>query len=1000
MRLTKWMSILIVVLSVPLLKAQPFHLQLFDTQDGLLSIDISALHQDKQGNLWIGTAVGLSKYDGYTFKNFTTTNGLPKGRVNTILETEEGHLWISTEKGIAYYKDSSFQTVSFKPSPSAEIIRKIHLSPEGDLWLGTNEKLSFLKAENKSKSLTFPDSSFFHQYPGKWFVSSFASAHNQPFLINNYNQIIEYKQGIFDTLATGKNGIYDFFYQMNYQGDGSVIIGSREGDIYNFLNQQLTPIIPSDPDRIKLMSIVERAQQFYILEENGLLILDRQTLDSQVYNIYDETNIKMMNCMIIDRESNLWIGSNEGLIRLTHRDFNLYPMMQKLMPNGIFSIGALENGTLFFTSNNAKIYAKAINQDTFIRFPLPEGFPRAEIVSNFYDSGGNLWLPTYYDGIMRVKDDKLYRYWYDDGFYPGADISFGFIDTDDQIWLGHNFGLSTLKMNGSEIDAFVNFEEVASTSFYSHLNAFGRQWFGGDDGLYFEFQDSIIQYPLGSNSFPIVELLEIQNHLWVASQGIGLLKYEMTNGDSLRLVDQYYTANGLSSDFLLDIAADDHGNVWIGTYQGVSVLWKRKEGYHLSNYDLQDGMIDKAYQRFEFHNDQQGILWAATSMGLMSFDPKDIYFNTVEPLLQLQAVSVNGNNVSLSNKEELNLSHDQNTLVFDINGISLKNPGKNRVKYWLEGAMDDWSIPSTQRSITFNSLSPGNYTFWYNAANNDNVWNSNPGRMDINIKPPFWQTWWFLLVLSIISISGVIYYIRQREQKIKTKAQEQNRFNQMIAELETKALRAQMNPHFIFNSLNAIQECILTEQIDEAYSYLFKFSKLLRKVLEGSAKNLITVEEEITILTLYLELEALRFDDKFQFKIIFDAEEVEDIYMPSLMIQPFVENAIWHGLMHKSKNRQLQIEFIADTESLICNIIDNGIGREAAERIQKKKKFKHQSMAMQLISDRLRLLEHETQKIARIKIEDLKNQASEPIGTKVIITIPNDLQPLQELKKP
>jgi LytS/YehU family sensor histidine kinase len=237
----------------------------------------------------------------------------------------------------------------------------------------------------------------------------------------------------------------------------------------------------------------------------------------------------------------------------------------------------------------------------------------------------------------------------------------------------------------------------------------------------------------------------------------------------------------------------------------------------------------------------------------------------------------------------------------------------------------------------------------------------------------------------------MIYLLfRRRISAIKTKAA----IRQQMAELEAKAIRAQMNPHFIFNSLNAIQESIVLHDYDTSYQYLSKFSKLLRLVLNNSEKNVIPLADEIEMNRLYLELESLRFKHSFCYSIKVDeAIDVELIRFPSLMLQPFIENAIWHGLMHKDGEKILSIVFRQKGAELECVIEDNGIGRGKAAAIKEQKLGSHhfESKGTDLARQRIQLLQASGAMSANLDIEDLVNKNGEAIGTRVIIRIPMDI---------
>jgi LytS/YehU family sensor histidine kinase len=220
---------------------------------------------------------------------------------------------------------------------------------------------------------------------------------------------------------------------------------------------------------------------------------------------------------------------------------------------------------------------------------------------------------------------------------------------------------------------------------------------------------------------------------------------------------------------------------------------------------------------------------------------------------------------------------------------------------------------------------------------------------------------------------------------VKIKERKRAALQLQLSALEMKALRAQMNPHFIFNALNSIQECIITKNTDTAYSYLSSFSKLVRMILENSEKQFISLEDEIETLRLYLSIEKLRFDDTFEYKIhIAPKVDVTFVRLPAMIIQPFVENALWHGLIQKKGEKKLLLSFDVKVNSLICVVKDNGVGRKHTAEVQNSRQIKKQSMGVKITEERLQLLETE----ASILINDMEDRQGKPCGTEVTITIP------------
>jgi LytS/YehU family sensor histidine kinase len=257
-------------------------------------------------------------------------------------------------------------------------------------------------------------------------------------------------------------------------------------------------------------------------------------------------------------------------------------------------------------------------------------------------------------------------------------------------------------------------------------------------------------------------------------------------------------------------------------------------------------------------------------------------------------------------------------------------------------------------------------------------------------------------ITGLVLIGGIIFRIfllkrKHEKQRLKHDLElhqsESERIKaelqQQATELEMQALRSQMNPHFIFNSLNSINRFILQNNKTKASEYLTKFSRLVRLILQNSQAALIPLENEIESLQLYLELEALRFDYHFDYKIHVENDvDVSVIKVPPLIIQPYTENAIWHGLMHKEEKGHLEIDIFQQDDVLCCRIIDDGIGRKKASELKSKSASTHKSMGLKITADRIAMLQRSNGNKSPVAITDLVNADGSPAGTEVIIKIP------------
>ncbi|MBL4703989.1 MAG: histidine kinase, partial [Flavobacteriales bacterium] len=298
--------------------------------------------------------------------------------------------------------------------------------------------------------------------------------------------------------------------------------------------------------------------------------------------------------------------------------------------------------------------------------------------------------------------------------------------------------------------------------------------------------------------------------------------------------------------------------------------------------------------------------------------------------------------------------------------------------YWYE-------LDYHENSVVFNALPPGKYTFIVHAINGETV--GDPIEYSFEINSPYYQKWWFytLMIISSGLIVFVIAYYRIRRIRYKNKERlEKQRIQTDLLDSELKALRSQMNPHFIFNSLNSIQDLILKEETDASYDYIVLFANLVRSTLNYSNKAFIQVEKELEFLEVYLSLEKLRFKEDFKYEIIYNGSK--DIEVPSLIVQPFIENALQHGLLHRRGLKKLRIEFEL-TDQLICTITDNGVGRVRAKEIQIRQGSEHESFALEAIKKRLSILSEQHNREVGYVVTDLYENG-EAKGTKVEIAMP------------
>lgn len=376
---------------------------------------------------------------------------------------------------------------------------------------------------------------------------------------------------------------------------------------------------------------------------------------------------------------------------------------------------------------------------------------------------------------------------------------------------------------------------------------------------------------------------------------------------------------------------------------------------------------------FTFH---QNALWVSHSGGIQKID-LDKGSAVKQPIIQLSQVNVND---QLQPIEPLgNYNSDQRKIQFVFSSPTLRNRETIRYFFKLQGYDADWHINNYElNQVTYNALDPGDYTFEVKAENQGVF--SDSSTYSFSIAQPFYARWWFILSAILVFLS-LVYVVYRWQLNIQQKKSEQ--INELNASKLT-AIQSQMNPHFIFNSLNSIQDLILKGDVENSYSYITTFSNLVRRTLSYSDKDFIDFDEEIKLLEIYLSLEKLRFKKNLNYTI--QTNGIEDVMIPPLLIQPFIENALLHGLLHKEGEKNLTIHFELQ-ESLICTIEDNGIGREKAKVIKQRQRSEHESFSGKAIKKRFEILTNIIDGDFGYTYEDLY-QNGIAVGTKVILVIP------------
>jgi hypothetical protein len=563
-------------------------------------------------------------------------------------------------------------------------------------------------------------------------------------------------------------------------------------------------------------------------------------------------------------------------------------------------------------------------------------------------------------------------------------------------------GLNTIDPITHAIEVFKNDPDVpgsiSSNSVYDIMEDHeGVLWFATLDGLnrYDRISNTFVAYKDTAQSQAVIStsrlfcLFEDNNkNIWLGTRGAGLQLFDREK----QTFKSYTTDDGLPNNVIYGIEQDKLGNLWMSTNWGISMFDIKNESF--INFDVTDGLQSNEFNVEAHLITSEGEMLFGGMKGFNSIIPEAIHMNQLKPEIVITSFK-KFNQVQpgqLLNNDTITLSHDENFFSFEFSALDYTNSLRSKYAYLLDGYYQDWTYVDGRRNFAeYANVAPGTYTFRVIGANNNGVWNMDGVSLTIIVKHPWYQTWIFKLVVLLLFIFFLWFVIYSRVRRVRLKHNMEKRVLKMekqLVEIQQKALRLQMNPHFIFNSLNSIQSFILTRDIDHAVNYLSKFSQLMRLILNNSGESIIPLADEIKAVVHYLEIEKLRFDNTFDYTITINPEiDEEFVGVPPMILQPYIENSIIHGLVNKNTKGTIEIVFSFDGANLVCTISDDGIGREKAMRLKSENGLQAASMGMLITQERLDILNRNANHKLSVNVTDLKDDHGKPCGTRVELNI-------------
>lgn len=955
------------------------------------------VHFSKDGNLWAAIyeegllRIDLSKGDYDFFRHEPGDPfSLPGNRLDYIYESKGGKIWVgSNGQGFALYQPSQNNFKTWLPDPDANqnmgiahfsnIITGLYDYPDEscNIWISTLNGL------------------FLFDYCNQIFESYFLPA----------NEIMEkhIRSMVYDSLhnrlllGTWGNGLWAF--NLNERSFSQVFFFENNWNqnnvrrIYPICNHHFliatgtSGILLYDSYTDSLQWILTTSENTKIGVPSGFFMdaLDNiwvSTLNSELLVSY--FNHRLATKVNLARSDIIKVVFHEAadkilavseysatlfILNTGHQILHEISLREKGIPASSFRrlFDIIPSGlSTFYLVSNSGVYEFDIIDHRLEKLPLDMSkinFPHTLFTSAALDQYGNLWLGTNWEGVVSFdpvsKKTTTYRHDPDDPKSLVHDSWVQCIYPDDysRIWFGTYLGFSYLDL---EKNKFVNYA-------YQNLPPIDR-------GAPFKIISSISSM---SN-----------DRVWIGNSIRGLGIIDPSKPPNLPF-PTYLKTDGLGSDKIRDIFYDKSSSLtWITGEDNISIAGEHSN-YQFSFFNAGTEFGIKNVSGINGFKD--GKVLATANDGYYVLDYNKLQQGIKKPYLSISTVKKFHQEIpSIHQFHEghpLYLKHNENYLSFEFKGLYYPNPAKISYRYRLVGLQDQWVNLGKRHNISFAHLGPGRYTIEVSASIDPGIW-TKAVKLPFVIKPPFWKTTWFLLLLGFAVVGSGTWIYKKRINSLIKKEEHKRAVELELANIKMKALRAQMNPHFLFNCLNSVKAFIIDNDPRMAASYLNKFARLIRLILQQSNENFVKLENELEALELYIQLESVRFEGKFEYQIIISEEVKPDrIELPPMLFQPYVENAIWHGLMQKKSKGFLIVKISRKNDFLECEIEDNGIGRKASIESQNGGLLKKKSMGMGITKNRIELLQQIYQTSITLKIEDLFEKGV-PIGTKVKMIFP------------
>ncbi len=933
----------------------------YTKQQGLVCEEIYDVHQDKLGFMWIATDRGVFRYDGYTFDPFTTAQGLTDNTVFRLFEDFRGRIWMMPFNGELCYIEYNrvvhyeFNDTIKKYLPGVRIARSLNILENGTVKVGLlNHGFINIDASGRltreAPVISDYQRLFWAQsgVPGNFLMSSYiGGADNGRTLMMLDNKILSEQN--FPPLSFHMSGLK--------RKNGSVLF-CVDNNVYETNAQGQTAVFQLP---YSVLTIIEDSHQSLWVGTSGGGILKYEpnaTISSGKREQFYPNEI--ITSIIEDMEGSFWVATHHsGLLYLPNVGIRSWSFFGNdkacdLLPDA--------DGKMFVLWRDHGL--TSIDKDTAVIYD-------PEPTTNFYNT--LVWNEKH-NAILIGTSTAAFAFTLTSRTYTKifASTVNSIACSNGVTYLGQSWNLCSVDANGKK---FIYGEKQLRHRPDALLKDHeGTIWVGTLEGLY-KVEDTVMRSVSSMHDLftrRISGMCELPDStLVVATQSNGIAFLHNEKVQALTQADHFLC------DHVYGIVAGNGNTVWCSTQEGLYEIHYSRDSIKFEEQTIMKTIV--GFGGKPGFVPELNQLWLCDGNRVIAFDPSTSTSSAFVPPIYITDVMVSDSSFGVT--DTLRLKYDENSVRISFCGIAYRMQGHVNYRYRLKGSGDEWQF-TKQNTVQLAGLRDGDYTFEVQAQNETGQWSAAPATFSFTIIPPFWSTWWFIAGCVVIGGLWMYILIVLRFRMIRRR----DLLREQALIFRQQALASQMNPHFVFNTLNTIQALVLKEDKTKALDMFSVFATLLRKSLHNSTERFIPLHEELKILQLYFELEEMRFEGNLNYQILLGKNvDVESLNVPAMLIQPLVENALVHGIRGKEGGGSVDIRFELENGKLLCEVEDNGIGRAASSQAKKG----HSSSGTRITRDRLRVLGQMNNENYLFEIIDKTNPLNgEATGTLVRLTLP------------